>query len=175
MGCSRGRSDEAVDARRPGDAVRSSLVRHDAGMTSISKGANVPLPVTRVTAVLGWQAGAGVPDVDASALLLTAAGRVRSDSDFVFYNQPGHPSGAVRHAGKQATGSGPASDGISVDTGLLEPVIQRVVIGGTAAGGPFGRVAGLHLRVVDADSGIELVRFDITDASSETAFVFGEL
>ncbi|NHC12991.1 VWA domain-containing protein [Motilibacter deserti] len=143
-------------------------------MTTLAKGANVPLPATRVTAVLGWQAGPGVPDVDASALLLTADGRVRSDTDFVFYNQPQHPSGAVRHTGKQA-GSGPASDGISVDTGVVEPVIERVVIGASSDGGPFGSVPGLHLRVLDADSGAELVRFDIGDASTETAFVFGEL
>src|SRR4051794_9208501 len=69
--------------------VRSSRVGHDADMTSITKGANVPLPANRVSAVLGWQAGPGVPDVDASALLLTGGGRVRSDADFVFYNQPG--------------------------------------------------------------------------------------
>ena len=49
------------------------------------------------------QAGRGIPDVDASALLLRDDGRVSSDDDFVFYNQPQHPSGAVRHAGKSGT------------------------------------------------------------------------
>ena len=57
------------------------------------KGSNVPLDATAVRAVLRWTPGPGVPDVDASALLLGPDGRVRSDEDFVFYNQPRHPSG----------------------------------------------------------------------------------
>ena len=57
------------------------------------KGSNVPLDATAVRAVLRWTPGAGVPDVDASALLLGPEGSVRSDEDFVFYNQPRHPSG----------------------------------------------------------------------------------
>jgi len=144
-------------------------------MTRISKGANAPLPAPRVTVVLGWNAGPGVPDVDGSALLLTSAGKVRSDSDFVFYNQPVHASGAVRHRGKQAAGTGPATDTLEVDVTSLEPVVERVVLGASADGGPFGRVPGLHLRVLDAGNGAELVRFDIEDATTETAYVFGEL
>uniref|UniRef100_UPI000ACA8BB2 TerD family protein n=2 Tax=Streptomyces TaxID=1883 RepID=UPI000ACA8BB2 len=57
-------------------------------MTTLSKGANIPITVPAVRAVLSWSAGPGVPDVDASALLLTSTGQVRSDGDFVFYNQP---------------------------------------------------------------------------------------
>ena len=64
------------------------------------KGSNVPLKATTVRAVLRWTPGQGVPDVDASALLLGPDGRVRSDEDFVFYNQPRHPSGLVRHLPK---------------------------------------------------------------------------
>jgi stress response protein SCP2 len=143
-------------------------------MTRISKGANVGLSASRVTAVLGWNAGPGAPDVDASALLLTSAGKVRSDDDFVFYNQPTHRSGAVRHRGKQAT-SGPSTDTLEVDLPSLEPAVERVVLAASADGGTFGRVPGLHLRVLDTTSGSELVRFDIDDATTETAFVFGEL
>lgn len=66
------------------------------------KGSNVPLEATTVRAVLRWTPGPGVPDVDASALLLGPDGRVRSDEDFVFYNQPRHPrarSGASARKG----------------------------------------------------------------------------
>ncbi|RZS90093.1 stress response protein SCP2 [Motilibacter rhizosphaerae] len=142
-------------------------------MPSIAKGANAPLPSSSVRAVLGWSPRPGTPDVDASALLLQASGKVRSDDDLVFYNQPSHPSGAVRHVGKQQGPS--ASDSLEVDTARLEPGVERVVIAASADGGTFGQVPGLHLRVLDAGSGAELVRFDITDASSETAFVFGEV
>ncbi|MFE4718854.1 TerD family protein, partial [Streptomyces sp. NPDC056728] len=66
----------------------------------MSKGSNVVVPAPAVRIELGWRSGAGVPDADASALLLVA-GKVRSDADFVFYNQPAHASGAVPHEGKR--------------------------------------------------------------------------
>ncbi|WP_405427260.1 VWA domain-containing protein [Streptomyces erythrochromogenes] len=138
-------------------------------MTTLHKGANLPVGAASVRAVLGWSAGPGVPDVDASALLLTAAGRVRSDDDFVFYNQPRHASGAVRHLGKQ-----PGTDTIGVDLGSLEPGIERVVLCASADGGTFGQVPGLHLRLLDAVSGADLARFDM-EAGPETAFLSGEL
>lgn len=69
-------------------------------MSTISKGANVPIDATAVRAELSWSGGPGVPDVDASALLVQESGRVSGDEDFVFYNQPHHPGGAVRHPGQ---------------------------------------------------------------------------
>ncbi|MFJ9077481.1 VWA domain-containing protein [Streptomyces sp. NPDC102278] len=138
-------------------------------MTSLSKGANLPVPASSIRAVLGWSAGPAVPDVDASALLLAGDGRVRSDGDFVFYNQPRHSSDAVRHLGKQ-----PGADSLQVDLTALEPGIERVVLCASADGGSFGQVPGLHLRLLDAASGAELARFDMT-AGTETAYVSGEL
>ncbi|MEU7062315.1 VWA domain-containing protein [Streptomyces sp. NPDC046161] len=135
----------------------------------MSKGANLPVESASVRAVLGWSAGPGVPDVDASALLLTGSGRVRSDGDFVFYNQPRHASGTVRHLGKQ-----PGADALDVDLAGLEPEIERVVLCASADGGSFGRVPGLHLRLFDAASGAQLARFDMT-ADTETAYISGEL
>ncbi|MER6517428.1 VWA domain-containing protein [Streptomyces sp. NPDC001553] len=138
-------------------------------MTSLSKGANLPVPASSVRAVLCWSAGPGVPDVDASALLLTGDGRVRSDGDFVFYNQPRHSSDAVRHLGKQ-----PGADSLQVDLTALEPAIERVVLCASADGGSFGQVPALHLRLLDAVSGAELARFEMA-ADTETAYVSGEL
>ncbi|GCD39243.1 hypothetical protein OEIGOIKO_07073 [Streptomyces chrestomyceticus JCM 4735] len=138
------------------------------------KGSNVAVPATSVRLELGWRTGPGTPDVDASALLLTAAGKVRDDADFVFYNQPAHASGAVRHEGKRSAGD-TAADSLSVDLARLEPAVERVVLAASADGGAFGQVAGLHIRVLDAGSGAELARFDSQDATAETAFVLGEL
>ncbi|WP_329036576.1 VWA domain-containing protein [Streptomyces sp. NBC_01725] len=138
-------------------------------MTTLSKGANLPVTVPSVRAVLSWSAGPGIPDVDGSALLLTDAGQVRSDGDFVFYNQPHHTSGAVRHIGKQ-----PGADSVEVDLARLEPGIERVALCASADGGTFGQVPGLRLRLLDAASGAELARFDM-EAGSETAYVSGEL
>ncbi|MFF4160986.1 TerD family protein [Streptomyces sp. NPDC001678] len=137
------------------------------------KGANVRIPSQVVRIELCWRTGPGVPDVDASALLLSA-GRVRSDADFVFYNQPVHPSGAVRHDGKR-TADGSVSDTLTVDLAALEPAVESVVLAASADGGAFGRVPGLGIRVLDATAGTELARFESRDATVETAFVLGEL
>jgi stress response protein SCP2 len=144
------------------------------GMTVLAKGANVGLSATSFRAVLGWTPTPGTPDVDASALLLDASGRVRSDADFVFYNAPTHASGAVAHAGKQASG-GPATDTVTVDLTRVEPGVERIVIAASADGGTFGQVPGLHLRLLDAATGAEVARFEDMQATTETAFVAGEL
>ncbi|GFH34676.1 Tellurium resistance [Streptomyces pacificus] len=139
------------------------------------KGANVPVPAPSVRVELGWSPGAGVPDVDASALLLASgSGRVRSDGDFVFYNQPAHASGAVRHEGKHAA-DGAATDRITVDLGRVEPAVGRIVLAASADGGSFGQVPGLYVRVLDAAAGTEIACYESRDATVETAFVLGEL
>jgi tellurite resistance protein TerA len=140
---------------------------------SMQKGANTAVPVPSVRVELGWQAGPGVPDADASALLVTESGRVRSDDDFVFYNQPAHGSGAVRHEGKQ---QGPTVlDVLAVDLHRVEPAIDKIVIAASSDGGTFGQFQGLYVRVVDAAGGTEVARFDSEGATTETAFVLGEL
>ncbi|MFF1260201.1 TerD domain-containing protein [Streptomyces sp. NBC_00056] len=139
----------------------------------MSKGSNVVVPAPAVRIELGWRSGAGVPDADASALLLVA-GKVRSDADFVFYNQPAHASGAVRHEGKRSA-DGQVTDTISVDLARVEPAIENVVLAASADGGTFGQVPGLYIRVLDAADGAEIARYDSADASVETAFVLGEL
>jgi tellurite resistance protein TerA len=143
------------------------------GMTAMSKGANIPLAASSVRAVLTWSAGPGIPDVDVSALLLTEQGRVRDDADFVFYNQPRHASGSVSHGGKSAPG--PAmSDVIRVNLAAVDAAIGSVLIAASADGGSFGDVPRLALALHD-DGGPPLATFEITDATTETAFVFGEL
>ncbi|MFF2324411.1 MULTISPECIES: TerD family protein [unclassified Streptomyces] len=143
-----------------------------ASMTML-KGANVPVAARAVRVELGWRASPGAPDVDGSALLLVS-GKVRGDADFVFYNQPSHASGAVRHEGKRADG-GTVTDSLAVDLTRVEPAIERVVLAASADGGTFGRVTGLHVRITDAADGSEIARFDSADATVETAFILGEL
>ncbi|MDI3418194.1 TerD family protein [Streptomyces luteolus] len=140
---------------------------------SMPKGSNVPVPASAVRVEIGWQSGSGVPDADASALLLVS-GRVRSDSDFVFYNQDQHASGAVRYDGKRPSG-GQVTDALVVDLARVEPDVETVVLAASADGGTFGQIPGLHIRLLDAANGTELARYDSGDASVETAFVLGEL
>jgi stress response protein SCP2 len=137
------------------------------GMTTMSKGSNLPVPAPRVRATLGWSSDV---EVDASALLLTSSGKVRSDDDFVFYNQPRSADGSVRH-----TGGAAREDSIEVDLTALPGEIERVVVAASVGSGTFGQIPGAHLRLTDATSNAEIARFDIGDATTETAFLFGEL
>ncbi|MFI6516434.1 VWA domain-containing protein [Spirillospora sp. NPDC050679] len=143
-------------------------------MTKLTKGANVSVSAPRLRAVLSWRPGPGVPDVDTAALLLGAAGQVRSDKDFVFYNQPGHPSGAVRHEGRRSGPDG-AEESLAIDLALVEGDVERVALTASADGGTFGAVPGLALRLLDAASGAAVAEFAVTDAAAETAMVAGEL
>ncbi|MFI2373713.1 TerD family protein [Streptomyces sp. NPDC018964] len=136
------------------------------------KGSNTPVPTTVLRVDVGRRSGPGVPDADASALLL-AGGRVRSDDDFVFYNQPAHASGAVRHEGKRDVG-GRATDTLLVDLTRVEPGIETVILAASCDGGTFGQVPDLSIEVKDAANGTVAARFDSTGATTETAFVLGE-
>ncbi|MGC9376789.1 TerD family protein [Streptomyces sp. MH13] len=136
------------------------------------KGSNTPVPTTALRVELGWRSGPGVPDADASALLLVG-GAVRSDADFVFYNQPAHSSGAVRHEGKREAG-GRVTDSLLVDLARVEPAIETVILAASSDGGSFGRVPDLYIEVRDAARNTVAARFDNPGATVETAFVLGE-
>ncbi|MFF0669522.1 TerD family protein [Streptomyces tendae] len=138
----------------------------------MSKGSNTPVPTTALRVELGWRSGPGVPDADASALLLVG-GKVRSDADFVFYNQPAHASGAVRHESKRDAG-GRVTDSLLVDLARVEPAIETVILAASSDGGPFGRVPDLYIEVRDTAQNTVVARFDNPGASVETAFVLGE-
>ncbi len=136
------------------------------------KGSNTAVPTSALRVELGWRAGPGVPDADASALLLVS-GKVRSDADFVFYNQPAHSSGAIRHEGKR-NADGRVTDTLLVDLTRVEPAIETIVLAASADGGTFGQVPGLYIEVRDTTGGTPVARFDDPGATTETAFVLGE-
>ncbi|MFC7182761.1 TerD family protein [Kitasatospora paranensis] len=143
----------------------------------MAKGANIPLTAAAVRAVLRWTAAPGAPEVDVSALLVAAGGKVRSDADFVFYNQPEHPSGAVRHRpGRPAGGGEEVSDEVEVDLARLPGDVDRVVLAGSAEGGSFRAVPGLRLLVFDAAvaGSAALAEFPVTDGDEVSALVAGE-
>ncbi|MFC8091102.1 TerD family protein [Streptomyces sp. NPDC057301] len=141
------------------------------------KGSNVPLEATTVRAVLRWTPGQGVPDVDASALLLGPDGRVRSDEDFVFYNQPRHPSGQVWRLGKKRGAEG-LTDTIQTDLSGVEPSVGQILLVASADGVAFDRVRDLRILLYDAAAadGDPLAYFDIKpETGEETALICGEL
>ncbi|GHI95935.1 MULTISPECIES: TerD family protein [Streptomyces] len=141
------------------------------------KGSNVPLQATTVRAVLRWTPGQGVPDIDASALLLGPDGRVRSDEDFVFYNQPRHPSGQVWRLGKKRVAEG-LTDTIQTDLSAVEASVGRILLVASADGVAFEQVRSLRILLHDAAAGDAdpLAYFDVTpETGQETALICGEL
>ncbi|MGW1171056.1 TerD family protein [Streptomyces sp. NPDC002550] len=152
---------------------------------SLTKGGNVSLSkqapgLTAVTVGLGWQAGTGY-ELDASALLCDQSGKVLSEEHFVFFNNLTSPDGSVRHAGSGSP-AGADDQQIHVDLTRVSAQVETIAFPvslyeGASRGQTFGQVHRAHIRVLDRDSGTELVRYDLAAGglSRETALVFGEL
>ncbi|KAF0964409.1 hypothetical protein MLGJGCBP_02483 [Rhodococcus sp. T7] len=139
----------------------------------LSKGQNLSLPadMEQIDVVLGWTESD--VEVDASALLLNADGKVRSDADFVFYNQPESTDGSIRFLGTSGTEEG-AQARIAIDLSTVPDDVHTVALGGSVAAGQFGDLGKLALRVVDG-AGHTLAEYVTADATTESAFVFGEV
>ncbi|WP_262964849.1 TerD family protein [Methylobacter psychrophilus] len=157
---------------------------------SLSKGGNISLSKTdptlkHVIVGLGWDARPtdGVDfDLDASAFMVKEDGKVRSDSDFIFYNQTKSTCGSVEHTGDNRTGEGDGDDESVII--LLDKVpadIQRIVFCVTIHDAEmrkqnFGQVSHAYARIVNKDTNNEVTRYDLSeDASIETAMIFGEI
>ncbi|WP_432127866.1 TerD family protein [Streptomyces sp. bgisy082] len=143
------------------------------------KGANIGLAALgedtgSVVVGLSWSSAAGDGDADVSLLLLDDGGKVRGDADFYFYNRPAAEDGSVQLLGKVPTENG-SEDRISLDlTAVPEDVVRIVVAASQDGGARFGDLDDLRLTLTDR-SGEPLLGFSITDATVETAFIFGEL
>lgn len=157
---------------------------------SLQKGGNVSLSKTspnlkNVLIGLGWDARSTSGDdfdLDASVFMVGANGKVRSDSDFVFYGQLRSACGSVEHTGDNRTGDADGDDeAIKVVLDKVPAEIARLVVAVTiheaeARRQNFGMVRNAYIRVVNSDNDAELARFDLTeDASVETAMIFGEV
>ncbi len=157
---------------------------------SLSKGGNVSLSkeapgLTRILIGLGWDARATDGqdfDLDASVFMCNATGRVRSDSDFIFYNNLKSADGSVEHTGDNLTGEGEGDDeAVKVNLSTVPPDVEKLAVAVTihdaqTRGQSFGQVDNAFIRVVNDDNGTEIARYDLSeDASTETAMIFGEV
>ena len=157
---------------------------------SLTKGGNVSLTkiapsLTAVSVGLGWDTRTTTGtdfDLDASALVCGADGKVLSDGHFVFFNNLKSPDGSVEHTGDNLTGEGEGDDEvIKVDLSTAPADVQKIafpvsIYDAETRSQSFGQVVGAFIRVVDQATNTELARYDLTeDASTETAMVFGEL
>ena len=160
-------------------------------MISLFKGQKVDLTknnpgLSRILVGLGWDVkkydGGYDFDLDAAAFVLGVNGKVMSDTDFVFYNNLKHSSGAVHHMGDNLTGSGDGDDEqIKVDLSKLPGNADKVAFTVTiydaeARKQNFGQVSNSYIHILDEANGKELIRYDLgEDFSVETAVVVGEL
>lgn len=134
---------------------------------------------------LGWDVRATDGqdfDLDASAFLLSASGKVRSDADFIFYNNLKSVDGSVTHTGDNRTGEGDGDDEtLKIKLDLIPADVDKIVFVVTIHDAQvrrqsFGQVSGAFIRLVNDDNQTEVARYDLTeDASTETAMLFGEL
>ncbi|MGW4028173.1 TerD family protein [Streptomyces sp. NPDC004838] len=157
---------------------------------SLSKGGNVSLTkaapgLTAVLVGLGWDVRTTTGtdfDLDASALLTNAEGKVTNDGNFVFFNNLKSPDGSVEHTGDNLTGEGEGDDeAIKVNLAAVPADVDKIVFPvsiyeAESRQQSFGQVRNAFIRVVNQADNNELARYDLSeDASTETAMVFGEL
>lgn len=157
---------------------------------SLQKGGRISLSkeaptLKKVHVGLGWDERAtdGAEfDLDASAFLLNDQGKVRSDSDFIFYNQLESVDGSVKHTGDNRTGAGEGDDEVLLlDLERIPTEVKKIVFTVTIHDAEnrsqnFGQVTNAFIRLVNAETNEEVVRYDLTeDSSIETALIFGEI
>ena len=158
---------------------------------NLQKGQKVSLTkdnpgLNNVIVGIGWDINnfdtGGDFDLDSAAFMLTDAGRVSNQDDFIFFGNLTHPSGSVRHMGDNLTGAGDGDDEqIRIELSKLPANISRIAFTVTIYDAEqrrqnFGQVSNAYVRIFDESNGVELLRYDLgEDFSIETAAVFGEL
>jgi tellurium resistance protein TerD len=157
---------------------------------TLTKGNNLSLTkadpgLERALIGLGWDprtTSGEAFDLDASALLVGADGKVRSQDDFIFYNQLQAKDGSVVHQGDNRSGVGDGDDEqILIDLSLIAADVDRVVIvvsidQADVRGQNFGQIRGAYCRVLNQDTDQEVVRYDLSeDAAPETSMIFAEI
>lgn len=157
---------------------------------SLSKGGNVSLSkeapgLKKLLVGLGWEARAtdgAAFDLDASVFMCKNDGKVRNDSDFIFYNNMKSADGSVEHQGDNRTGAGEGDDEVvkvmldSVPSDVEKLAFSVTIHDADARKQNFGMVNKAYIRVVNDDNGTEIARYDLSeDASIETAMIFGEV
>ena len=157
---------------------------------SLQKGGNVNLSkeapgLKRIVIGLGWDPRAtdgAAFDLDGSAFMLKADGKVRSDADFIYYNCLKSADGSVVHAGDNTTGGGDGDDEkISVNLSAVPSEVDKISVSVTiheadARKQNFGMVSKAYIRCTNGDGGVEIARYDLSeDGSTESAMIFGEI
>lgn len=158
---------------------------------SLVKGQKIDLTkgnagLNKVVFGLGWDTnrydGNADFDLDVSAFFTDDSGKVTGEQDFVFYGQPQHPSGALIYSGDNRTGVGDGDDEVikikldKIPSDYETLAVTVTIYDAESRLQNFGMVGNAYVRVVDEETGEELIRFDLSeDFSTETALVVAEI
>jgi tellurium resistance protein TerD len=157
---------------------------------SLTKGGNVNLSkeaptMTKMVVGLGWDTRAtdgAAFDLDAVGFVLNNTGKVRADSDFIFFNNKQNAEGSVVHGGDNRTGEGEGDDEtIIIDLSKMPADVEKVAVcvviyDAETRKQNFGQVSRAYVRVLNDANQQEVARYDLSeDGSTEAAMIFGEV
>ncbi|MFG3104560.1 TerD family protein [Streptomyces sp. NPDC048182] len=172
----------APPAQAPAPTPAPGKINLDKGRVSLQKNQTVSLvkggrPVlTQVKMGLGWEPAYRGKDIDLDASVI-AYGPQRNHIDSCYFGKLQIVRGAIRHSGDNLTGEGGGDDEvITVDLGALPQEVTGLVFTvNSFSGQKFTEVAKAYCRLLDAATGEELVRFDLTDAEPQTGVMMAKL
>ena len=150
---------------------------------NLQKGQRVSVGLSKVAVGLGWKPAIGgvEPDLDASAFLISANGKLPQDEFFIFYNNLNSPDGSVEHTGDvlEASGEGDDEETLKVDLDKVDARVDQIIFAVTihdaaSSGQNFGQVRDAYIRVLNQESNEEIMKYELSeDFSIETAVTIG--
>jgi tellurium resistance protein TerD len=153
---------------------------------NLQKGQREAINAPKFVIGLGWDTNSTSTgssfDLDASVFVLGENKKLLSDEHFIFYNNLKSPDQAVEHAGDNLTGAGDGDDEqVHIDLSKIDPRASEICVVVTIHDAEnrrqnFGQVRNSFMRVFDAGSGTELLKYELEeDFSIETAVEFGRI
>ena len=153
---------------------------------NLQKGQRENINAPKFIVGLGWDTNTtstgNAFDLDASVFILGENKKILTDQHFIFYNNLKAPNESVVHTGDNLTGDGDGDDEqIIVDLSKIEDNASEICIVITIHDANdrnqnFGQVRNSFIRIVDASSNQELLKYELEeDFSIETAVEFGRI
>lgn len=149
--------------------------------TQIAKGQKINIPVNDIRVGVGWNIQDARCQLDSSAFMLGANGKVPGEEWFIFYGQPASPEGSVRYYLYEDNPSLNDDAELDINLSKVSPDVQKIVISVTiyeafAQRLHFGMVNNLYASIISDRDNKEIARFELTECyPNVTAMIIGEL
>ena len=150
---------------------------------NLQKGQRVSVGLSKVAVGLGWKPAVGgvEPDLDASAFMVGANGKLPQDEFFVFYNNLKSPDGSVEHTGDvlEASGEDDDEESLNIELDKVDARVDQIIFAVTihdaeGSGQNFGQVRDAYIRVLNQETNEEIMKYELSeDFSIETAVTIG--